>query len=376
MSFTPDEIILEVWSTIAAAASAVVFLTPVIFPSMRKQIFVQLISYAALCTFMTSLGTWFGFPDDGSMACTAQAVIISFFSKASWFWLTIISLELFSIFVYEKYFFTQPALYMNLAVWPLTLFLTFIPLSTTKFGRTADDKTDGWCFLTGNDTDSAITLWSIISIYLPFFICLVLMSGFAVYTRVKALTADSDGKLLRIWDPVYKLVNSMFLYPIFFITWFPFVILSIVNGYNGYADTGASAVAIDFGNILSTQLGTFVFLIFFWTSAEARFRWIWVLASPCYGSPKVNPYDDSFSATATLSEPLIGSEEGDRISSHDSDVFRDNWSGNRASRVTTVQNRFPLLYEFFGRFMLDTDIQYEVKDAVSPIKAKPLGTQF
>jgi len=272
-------------------------------------------------------------------------------------------------------------LYMNLAVGPLTIVLTLIPLSTTKFGRTADDKTDGWCFLTGNDTDSNITLWSIISIYLPFFICLVLISGFAVYTRAMAQNrhSDSDGKKINTWEPVYKLVNSMFLYPIFFITWFPFVILSIINSYNGYSDTNNSLrVAITFGNILSTQLGTFVFLIFFWTSAEARFRWAWLLASPCYGSPKVNPYDDSFSttATATLSEPLIGSEEGDRLSSHDSDVYRDNWTGNRASRVTTVQNRFPLLYEFFGRFMLDTDIQYEIKDTVSPVKAKPLPTQF
>lgn len=375
MTFTPEQIILEVWSTIAAVASAVVFLTPIIFPSMQKQIFMKLISYAALCTFMTSFGTWFGFPDDGSASCTAQAFIISFFSKASWFWLTIISVELFSIFVIDKFFFAQPALYMNLAVWPLSLILTLIPLSTTRFGRTNDDKSDGWCFLTGDDTDANIELWSIISIYLPFFICLVLMSFFAIFVRCTALATNSEGKRF-VWDPVFKLANSMFLYPIFFITWFPFVILSIVNGYNGYDDSGASAVAVDFGNILSTQLGTFVFLILFWSSAEARFRWTWLFAQPCYGAPKVNPYDDSFPHTAGMSEPLIASEEGDRMSSHDSDLFKDNWNGNRASRVTTVQNRFPLLYEFFGRFMLDTDIQYEIKDVASPHKIKPSGTRF
>lgn len=376
MSLSPEQIILESWSTIAAAASAAVFITPLIFPSMRKQIFVNLISYAALCTFMTSLGTWLGFPDDGSTACSAQAFIISFFSKASWFWLTIISLELFSIFVYEKFFFTQPSLYMNLAVWPLTLFLTLIPLATSKFGRTSDDKSDGWCFLSGDDTDSDITLWSIISIYIPFFVCLVLMVFFAIFVRLQAFSTNKDR--IYVWDPIFKIINSMFLYPIFFITWFPFVILSIVDGYSGYSDSGASKVAVDFGNILSTQLGSFVFLIFFWTSAEARFRWSWLLASPCFGSPKYNPYDDANSATPTadLSRPLIDTEEGDRLSSHDSDLYKDNWRGNRASRITTVQNRFPLLYEFFGRFMTDTEIQYEIKDAASPVKIKPSATRF
>lgn len=386
----PEQIVLIVWSAINATLSAIVMYTPAQFPNLQKQTFVQLMFWTAVCTFATSFGTWIGFPDDGSAACGVQSFIISFFVKASWFWLTLTAAELFWIFQFDEDFFSEgfinrlvnfsqdtvtddqmTHIVRHSLVWSVSLFLTLIPLSDSAFGRTDDGRDSAMCFLSGSVTDKKVLAWSFVTVYVPFFLCLLALLFFAIQLHC-SLKEVEEGQL---WGPIQWQMVNLFLYPVYFITWLPFVVISIIDNLGEGKNDGGYNFAVDFGNILSTQLGTFVFLIFFITSYEARHRWLQTLFCPRW---KVSHYDTD----PDLKQPLCPAPHTDAShpdpgrDRHETVVVEDNWCGQRSNRLTTVRNNFPKLFKFLGQFMPDALIQYKVADDAPLPQDKPSATKF
>lgn len=392
----PEQIVLVVWSSINAVLSGIVLITPGVFPNLQQQTFVQLMTWTALCTFMTSIGTFIGFPDDGSAACGVQSFVISFFVKASWFWLTLIAMELYWIFKFESLvlenlvnFFSKITgntganrmssenmrhILRHFFVWSLSLILTLLPLSTSDFGRTDDGRDSAMCFISGSNTSKTVMAWSFASIYVPFFVCLILLLFFALQLYYSLKSTQSMGEIL--WGPIEWQMINLFLYPIYFITWLPFVVLSINDNFGGGSDDGGYNFAVDFGNILSTQLGTFVFLIFFITSYEARHRWFHLLFCPLW---RVEHYDIKQPLLDECKSPLVNEWIDDPANPprfHQTIVVEPDWCGQRSNRLTTVRNFFPLLFKYLGQFMPDALIQYKVEDDAPSPQNKPSSTKF
>lgn len=261
------EFTYSIFAAFAATCSASVLLTAAMFPDMTKQLFLKMVMYISFCTMVANIFAAVGFPGGNTRMCTTQAIIVNLFFKASWFWTTCLSLEIYSIFLYGKH--GLSLVYMHLICWPLALFLTVIPLTTSSFGRSDDMFTEGWCFLRTKTSFQEI-LWAFVTFYSPLMLCIGLMIYFSVRIHLKYLDFN-----LQTDNPHIKaVVDSMFLYPVcLIVTWGPILIVSILANFEILDQSSEFASTYNIVTILATQTGAFITLIFFWKSAEARFRW-------------------------------------------------------------------------------------------------------
>jgi len=153
------ELTYSIFAIFAALCSASILLTAAMFPDMTKQLFMKMVMYISLCTMVANIMAAVGFPDGDTRMCTAQAIVVNLFFKASWFWTTCLSLEIYYIFLYEKHGLSLKQ--MHMICWPLAIFCTVIPLTTSSFGRSDDLFTEGWCFLRTKTSFQEI-LWSLL----------------------------------------------------------------------------------------------------------------------------------------------------------------------------------------------------------------------
>lgn len=261
------EFIYSMFAIFAALCSSSILVTVVMFPDMMKQLFTKIIMYILFCTMVANIMAAFGFPDGDTRMCTTQAILVNLFFKASWFWTTCLSHEIYSLFIYEKHGLTL--IQMHAICWSLAIFFTMIPLTTSSFGRSDDLFTEGWCFLRTKTSFQEI-LWSFVTFYSPLTICIILMIYFSIRIHLKY----KDFNLQIDDSPMKTVVDSMFLYPIcLIVTWGPILVVSILANFEILEQNADFASTYDIVTIFATQTGSFITIIFFWKSAEARYRW-------------------------------------------------------------------------------------------------------
>lgn len=121
--------------SLSVIGSALVLLTPVLWPSMYKgKVCMQMICMMSLCDLLTSLTVAFGFPTTNE-ECSIQSAISIFFCRASWFWSMLCMYILFQVVIYGHVPLTMKT--MQCIVWPLNVVLELLPLTTqTYYGTT------------------------------------------------------------------------------------------------------------------------------------------------------------------------------------------------------------------------------------------------
>ena len=224
------EVMFKVIGSLSAICSFSVVLTPLLFPTMmRRKIFMQIIFFCSLSDCIASIMMAFGFPPNGNL-CVAQGSLTYFFYKASWIWVSVLTLQLYCLVVYGK---LQLNIYhLHIIAWGVSLILTCIPLSTNGYG--VDDGAQG--YLPCNITDGTNALmeekWTIATFFAPLIMCLFIMSFFSVrvwlWHRAQAKQEARISATIRILS----------LYPIsMFVFWVPNVILSLMQNFKYKLDT-------------------------------------------------------------------------------------------------------------------------------------------
>lgn len=90
-------------SFISTVFSSTVLLTAIVFPVMRKRLFMQLIMFISISDVIAGSAAAIGFPLNHSAACYAQSFLVNMFYKSSWFWTVALTHQLYYIFMFGKF---------------------------------------------------------------------------------------------------------------------------------------------------------------------------------------------------------------------------------------------------------------------------------
>ena len=263
----------ELFAVICAICSSIssfsVILTGIVFPSMLKKMFMRFIVLISLCYFISSTMYALGYPKSNESLCPLQGGVSNFFLHASLFWATILTYQVYSLVILNKYFLKEYQ--THLFCWSVSLLVTLLPLTTsTEYGQ--DDMLLGksWCTLrTGNGSSLTKAIWGIIAVALPFFICIIIM--IIIYCRLKYYFYFLHEFTMDQALIIKSTAETLLLYPLtMIIFWVP--ILFIANGFT-FIDNRFHYQAYSISWSIATFYGTIFAIIYFTHSTEARYRW-------------------------------------------------------------------------------------------------------
>lgn len=259
---------LFIWfSTISLVSSVSVLTSIAIFPTLRKQLFAQLLFFISFCDAIASIFSATGFPAKGSTLCLLQSFFNLVFYKAVWMWTVCLSHHLYRVFMLGKKGLSWVK--MHTICWSVSLISTVLPLSTNSYGRD-DDGSNGWCFIkTGANIDITL-MWIFLTFYSILFISIVLMSVFTAKIYMKY----TDATIRKEYPKIYRIVGAMQFYPVgMIVCWGPNFIVSLLLNFNILPHSQSVETAFNAVTLLATQYGTVLAVIFFVSSKDACKLW-------------------------------------------------------------------------------------------------------
>ena len=296
-------------SAISMFFSAIVITSGLLRPSMisPKRPFTHIIFAISLCDFLGSIGNVLGFPRNGSVACTVQAFLYLFFFPASWFWTAALVYQLRCVAIHNKIWLRVR--YLHMLCWTIPLILALAPLSTNTYGQ--DDYLEGSsvCNVGGNSLKAYN--WSLGDTGSEFLLCFVLMMFHVIeiglfFRKNKELISDSKKSLFC----------ATRLYPLgMLVAWLPFTIVEFYYSSGNYKWRAWELV-----QLLSTQYGTFLGLIYFVYSKQARDIWIGYPRRLLFrivgktGDEESNSFINNSSIITANAEEEAWAPEDDRVS--------------------------------------------------------------
>ena len=160
-----------------------------------------------------------GFPH--GPLCTAQGALGFFFYRASWIWVVLLTLQLYSLVMSGKLSFN--IYHLHAIAWGTSLIFECIPLSTNNYGE--GDENQGYkpCSIAYGTDPKMANVWIIATFLSPLIVCLFLMCFFFarlwLWHRAQAKRDERVANTIRI----------LALYPIsMFIFWVPNVIIALM----------------------------------------------------------------------------------------------------------------------------------------------------
>ncbi len=266
MSAGVDAVIVV--SALSATFSGMVVLTGLIFEQMRKRFFMQIIMFVSFGDFVVALSSCFGFPPNGSVLCTVQGFLITFFLRSSWFWTTMLSYQLHNVVVIGK--FNMGHLAMHGTVWGLSLLFAVLPLAMATYGRSGTDTDVQICFLSTSNTEW-ILAWSLLDFFVLCSLCTIIMLFFLFKIHMKVRQSTQVDALCE------SVFNTLYLYPIvLMVSWLPTTVINVVLSFVfSTQQDSILTVAACFANTYGIWLG----VVFCVKSAESRQRWYQLLFS-------------------------------------------------------------------------------------------------
>lgn len=165
---------------------------------------------------LTAVGLMIGVSEDGSMACWWQAILTNICPLWSIFWSTMI---IFSVicFLRDPKTRTEPiSLYTHIVCWLLPVLLTFLILSTNKFGC-YDGEEECWCFIADRENSGKwlTQFWGIVSFYMWIWIALIGYCCGFIYLLSVVPNIDEAKNRIRL-----VLARQLLGYPlIYVVTW-------------------------------------------------------------------------------------------------------------------------------------------------------------
>lgn len=264
MAETNSIVILQVAAILSVCCSGSVIATALLFPQMRKKLFMQIICYISVADLAgNALYIPSYRPPNGSFACSLEGFVNLYAYPVSWLWTTVLMYFLYSLALTGKLPLSLPI--FHTICWFVPLVFTLLNLTTNTYGRSDDYPSYEVCVLDGNYKDG--TIWHTTTYDCLWLFCIVIM-GY-MYFRILCLR---NGDLAISVEKFKLATKTLGKYPIaLLIFWFPhmlsvFLLRVILERYHAVEYYVASLVV----KILH---GVATAMIFFFDSPEARHLW-------------------------------------------------------------------------------------------------------
>ena len=323
--------VFSVSGTLSFCGSASIVLTGLLFPQLvRGRIYMKMLLMISASDMLGSLAFTCGYVQTPSL-CALQGGSIIFFCRAAWFWTLALSYQLYSLVLHRRV--VLSFFQLHCLIWTVDLALELLPLymphGLSDMADNVDYGTDDLhygkivCSLQKKDDPSAANWVAVGVIFVP--LCAVLGGLTYLWTRVffhykhmravferaslrysqsleaplaenlaRRNTGDTDlesetaelGEVDQaVLSRIADLSKTLSLYPLsLFVSWLPlFVLFLFADGFRDevnadgslqYMETGAKVGEVVAMGLASLH-GTFLSLIFFLHSPEARRHWRW-----------------------------------------------------------------------------------------------------
>jgi hypothetical protein len=252
--------------------SLTVVITYLLFPRLQGKLFMKIITTISLCDCIANSSELLGQPGNDDL-CVTQAVLQQFFYPASWLWTVILTYLLYSLVAHGKISLSEWK--MHLIVWGICTVITVLPLTTSTYGRHAND--DNWCWIQVSSHRRggfpAVIIWDYLTfdgvIYGSFF----LMALWSILIFYKLSIQQ-----IVPTEAVMTALRTLVLYPlVFFICWFPNSTVLTAG-----LDASMGSARMVFIYCLSTWHGGLTAIIFFANSSQSRSLWTQFLITNCF----------------------------------------------------------------------------------------------
>lgn len=255
---------LQIAAIISVLCSGSVILTAVLFPTMRKKLFMQIICYISVADLVGNALYIPSFrPQNGSFACSLEGFLNLYMYPVSWLWSTVLMYFLYNLALKGKLPLSMPIFHG--ICWGVPLVFTLLNLTTNTYGRSDDYPDYEVCVLDGDY--KAGTIWHTTTYDCLWLLCVVLM-GY-MYFRILCLRSSDLAISVEQFTLATKTLGK---YPIaLFLFWLPhmlsvFLLRTILERYRVVDYYVASLVVKILHGVATT-------LIFFFDSSEARYLW-------------------------------------------------------------------------------------------------------
>jgi len=295
----------QIVSIISVFGSLVVILTPILFQSLRRKLFMRIIMFISIADFFGNIFYISPFrPRNGTWLCSMSGFFNLYFYPVSWFWSTMLSYFLFNMAMYGCLPLSE--IIINLICWGIPLMLVFPIPFFASFGRNDDD--DGlFIFEVCSAVDGGIaySYYHALSYYGIWILCILMM--FYWYLRIRF--SNLSVRFGTEWKhSYYSSLNSLRWYPTaMFLFWLPHTLFSMMSIFSVYRNASMYAI----GSLIKVLHGGVVAVIFFWRSREAQLSWWRLIASY---SPMKLIFHNRESMDSTLSFSNDQEDEGEDFS--------------------------------------------------------------
>lgn len=239
----------------------------------------------SLCDLLGCFGNTFGFLDPTSHPnlCFFQAFSYLYFFPASWIWTTMFCYHLKCLMLYKKLF--LGVISMHCIGWGLPLFLVLLPtIDDIGFGINEDYVGKTVCNLT-SDRKNISSYWYAVIFLGILFLCFSFMTymtyEIACYMKEARYNSNIGNRDSNIIDrngtftKTFELYNILKLYPSAMAVWIPNLIIGYICIFlfNSRSPDTTVSIVLMITEIIFTQNGTLLTIIFFLTSKLARQKW-------------------------------------------------------------------------------------------------------
>lgn len=252
----------------SAGSSIAVTISCVAFPTMRQSFFTRIILMIAASDVVVSAVGALGFPENGSVACTVQAALETFFLRANWLWTTMLVHQMHNFVMNSRMNINEMRIHS--LIWSLSLLCTLLPLIDGNFGRIGDYSSSEMCFYQSAN-NSWIMAWVLIDWIGLVFACIIYMTYLItrVYLKYRVMNDISAA------TGVLSLVRSLYVYPLVMLcTWgmncLTNLVVTMVSNNN---PSTQQRFAISVSAVAAMSNGLLLGVVFFSKSNEARFQW-------------------------------------------------------------------------------------------------------
>jgi hypothetical protein len=231
----------------------------------------RLIITISACDFLSTLFLTTGFPAANSSYCEWQGFAMYFFSRGSWFFTSALACQLYFLIVYEKLLISEK--WTHVICWILNIILGCVVFEGARYGIDDDQVGAGWCFPEAknkqiqHDYENATFLAPVI--VCTFLLIIINMSILLQYYIFRSIKKSEKRR---------SLVLAMLLYPTcMVIAWLPYIITYFFHESIGDDDDDyTSQFALFIEDVFvgwGVLYGSFLAIVFFANSKEARRRW-------------------------------------------------------------------------------------------------------
>ena len=286
-TFTNDmNIVSGVLSSLSTVASFSVLLTGFMFPSLRREIFFQLILCTSFCDFCYSLVLTWGGDNVSIEMCVTQGIFVNLFTTASMLFVLMLCVTMFNLLQFQKQYMTL--LHMNVIVWILSALCVVLPLTDpyiTYYDQTAYKARDvcGFYIKTSEFDDDQSYLkqadvlndWYLGMVNYPTLAIVAIMLALVIILYTYTLPQVRQNNEPARADRMAKLVNYIMLYPLALIIFQgPYTVLNIIVAevYHQVVSPELLKTLYTF-NAIYTLYGFVATMIFFANSSAARRLW-------------------------------------------------------------------------------------------------------